>query len=146
MVPVVSTDYSFLAVKWQLVSFFLFSLAVGFLHRLHPRVFNSRRQPHYPNTVVVATWMTFIKCYHLPKPKLGAFQLLVSCFLPSHQRPQWVGWGVISAWARTVVWPLLALHIQPILVPACDSISMRDFSFRTGCIHGPIFSSQPLSD
>ena len=38
-----------------------FGLPVGSHHRLRHRSFDSRRQPHYPITVVVGTWMTFYK-------------------------------------------------------------------------------------
>ena len=61
MAPVVSTDYPILDVNWQPRSFGLFSLPVGPRHRLRRRSFDSRRQPHYPITVVVGTWVTFYK-------------------------------------------------------------------------------------
>jgi len=48
-----------------------FSLPVGSRHRLRRRSFHSRRQPHYPITVVVATWMTFYKMSSSSKAHSG---------------------------------------------------------------------------
>jgi len=124
-----------------------FSLPVGSRHRLRRRSFDWRRQPHYPNTVVVGTWMTcFIKCRHLQKPTLGAFAPLVVSFLPGPQRPQWLPGGVILARMRAVFWALIALDIQPIHVPASDSISKRGFLFHTVCIRCQIFAYQQPAD
>jgi len=126
------------------ILFWFFSLVVGFLHRLRCRVFDRMREPHYPNTVVVGSPMTFIKYCFLQNPKLGAFELLISSFLPGHQRPQWLPECVVSAQMRTVVWVLLALGTQPILVSALATIAMRDCSLRTGCIRFPIFACRPF--
>ena len=50
-----------------------FSLPVGYRHRLRHRSFDSRRQPDYPNTFVVGTWMTFYKMLSSSKAQAGAF-------------------------------------------------------------------------
>jgi len=79
-------------------------------------------------------------------PGGGAFVPRIWRFLPGHLRPQRLPGGVVSAPMRTDVWVLQALDVQPILVPAVDSISKRDFSFHTGCISGLIFAWRQLSD
>jgi len=48
-----------------------FSLPVGFCHRLRRRSFDSRQQPHYPNTLVVGTWMTSYKMSSSSKAQAG---------------------------------------------------------------------------
>ena len=48
-----------------------FSLLVGHCHRLRRRSFDSRRQPHYPITVVVRTLMTFHKISSSSKDQAG---------------------------------------------------------------------------
>jgi len=48
-----------------------FSLPVGSRHRLRRRSFDSRRQTHYPITVVVGTWMTFYKMSSSSKAPAG---------------------------------------------------------------------------
>jgi len=77
---------------------------------------------------------------------LGAFVPLVVIFLPGHQRPVWLPGGVALARIWTVVWASLALDIQPILVPASDSISKRRFSFRIAYIPCLLFIGGQLSD
>jgi len=44
-----------------------FSLLVGYRHGPRRMSFDSRRQPHYPITVVVGTWMPFYKMSSLSK-------------------------------------------------------------------------------
>jgi len=48
-----------------------FSLPVGSRHRLRRRSCDSRRQPHYPNTIVVGTWMTFYTISSSSKAQAG---------------------------------------------------------------------------
>jgi len=50
-----------------------FSLPLGSHHRLRRRSFDSRRQPHYPLTVVVGTWMTCNKMSSSSKAHAGGF-------------------------------------------------------------------------
>lgn len=54
--PVVSTEYPFYLIKMVTKTLFYFlSLLVGFPHHVRRRSSDSRRQPHSPTTLVVAT-------------------------------------------------------------------------------------------
>jgi len=48
-----------------------FCLPVGYGHRPRGWAFDSRRQPHHPNTVVVSIWMTFYKMSSSSKAQAG---------------------------------------------------------------------------
>jgi len=135
-----STAHPSFVVEWQPVSFLCFcSLRVGFLHRVRCRSFDSRRQPHYPVSVAAGTWTTVFTISCRPqKPRLGAFEPLVFSVVPGHLRPQCLPGGVALVRMWCVVWASIALDIQPILVPAFDSISRHGFSFRIACIRCPI--------
>jgi len=117
------------------ILFGFFTLPMRFVHRLSCRSFDLRRQPYHPVTVVAGTWTTVFTISRRPQePRLGAFEQLDLCLLPGHPRPQWVPGGVALVRMRTVVWALLALDIQPLLVPALVSICNRGFSFRIACL------------
>jgi len=132
---VVSTDYPFLDVKWQPVSFgllpFQWDMVTDYAAGLSIRGRNITTR----TLLSSVPESLFIICRHLQRPKLGALAPLASSFLPGHQRPQWLPGGVVLARMRTVVCTLMALNIQPTLVSAFDNISKRGFSFHIACIH-----------
>ena len=137
MAPVVSTDYPFLDVKWPPRSFgllpFRWDLVTDYAVGLSIRGGNLTTRT---TLMSVPRWL-FIKCRHLQRPKLGAFEPLVSSCLPGHPRPEWLPGGVAFVWMRTVAWASIALHIQPILAAAFDCTSMGGFSSRIACICCP---------
>jgi len=90
MVPLVSTDYPVLAVKWQPLSFgllaFRCSLVTDYTTGL--LISGSNRTSRSPLLSVPGS--LFIKCPHYQRPKLGAFAPLASSFLPCHQQLEWL--------------------------------------------------------
>ena len=71
-----------------------FSLPVGYRHRLRRRSFDSRRQPHYPITVVVSTWMTFYKMSSSSKAQAGALSTARRELSP------WRSTATVTTWGR----------------------------------------------
>jgi len=88
MVLVVSMDYPFLVVKWQLVSFFGF-LAFRWDSFTHYAAGLSIRGGNLTtrSPLLSVPGSLFTKSRHPQKRKLGAFEPLVVSFLPGHQRP-----------------------------------------------------------
>jgi len=97
MAPVVSTDYPFLDLKSQPLSFgllaFRWDIVTDYAAGLSIRGGTlTTRSPLFsvPRSL-------FIKYLHRQKPMLGAFAPLVLSFLPGHPRPEWLPGGVVLA-------------------------------------------------
>ena len=71
-----------------------FSLPVGYRHRLRRRSFDLRRHPHYPNTVVVGTWMTFYEMSSSSKAPPGGL-----C-TPRLELSPWPSTATVATWGR----------------------------------------------
>ena len=147
MVPVVSTDYPFLLVKWQPVSFFVFLpfRCDSFTNYATCLLIRGRNLPSQsPLLLVPGSPLT--KSCHPQKPMPGVFVPLVLSFLPGHLRPQWPPGGIASVPTIPVVCTLLALDIPLIPVLAFDRTSKRGFLVCIVCIPCLIFVDQQPFD
>jgi len=142
---VVRTDYPFLDVKWQPVSFSLLAFRWDIVSNYAPGL-SIQGGTHTTRTPLLSVpGCLFIKCRHLQRPKPEACAPLALSFLPGHQLPHWLPGRVVLARMQTVVWALIALDIEPILVSVFDRISKRGYSFRIACIRCQIaVYRQPL--